>query len=87
MKKEICKKCEYYSAYYQKHIYSFERLKYGVCSFHKKPIKEFDECENFKCHEKREKRKDSFLLIQLEHCLFDIHNISQILTENFHDSQ
>ncbi|MCL2255295.1 MAG: hypothetical protein FWC11_00360 [Firmicutes bacterium] len=82
MKKEICKKCEHYSAYYKKHICSFSPLRHGTCSLHKKSIEEFETCKNFKCNKSKEKRKGEFLLTRLENCLLDIHLISQILKEN-----
>ncbi|MCL2861474.1 MAG: hypothetical protein FWE22_03585 [Firmicutes bacterium] len=86
MKKSICKNCTHYSSYYKKWSSHFSRLNNGFCSKHQKQQIQFENCEDFKDNEKKEKMREKRLFTHLEHALESINCISQILKEKVDDS-
>jgi len=81
MKKEICKYCTHYTAYYKIHCTSYQRLTNGFCSKHQKPQIQSETCQNYKNNEQKQKRKEEQLLYTLEQALNWIIQIAQMLKE------
>ena len=81
MKKQICKNCTFYSAYYKKWSDCYGRLNNGYCSKHKKPQIQFENCGEYKSSEQKEKMRLERLYVSLERALISIDEITQILKE------
>ena len=85
MKKEVCKNCTYYSAYYKQWSSHYTRLDKGFCSKHQKIIKQYEICEDFKSNELKEKMREKRRMDALEQALISINEIAQILKEKQSD--
>jgi len=81
MKKQICKYCTHYSAYYKQWADGYGRLNNGFCAKHQKPQTQFETCEDYISREQKEKSMQERLLISLEQALTVINEIAEILKE------
>ena len=81
MKKEICKNCTHYAAYYQQRSDSYSRLNHGFCSKHERGQGQYGVCEVFKSNELKENRRQKRMLDSLESALTSINEIAQIIRE------
>lgn len=81
MKKEICKNCTFYCAYYVQFSSNYTRRNQGYCKNKNCPIKERETCENFKSNERLEKMRSKRLLTNLERASVAIDEMAQIIKE------
>jgi len=81
MKKNICKYCTFYTAYYEKFSSNFSRLSHGFCKKQNIPQLQFKTCDDFKSNEQKEKMREKRLFSHLEQSLISINAISHILKE------
>lgn len=81
MKKQICKNCAYYSAYYKKWSASFGELDHGHCDKLKNDTTRYDTCADFKSNERKELLRKERLLTALETTLSSVTEMAQILKE------
>lgn len=81
MKKQICKNCTFYTAFYKQWAGSYGRLNNGYCAKHDKPQIQFETCNIFQNNEQKERRREKVRLEYLEHALKAIIEIAQILQE------
>jgi len=86
MKKQICKKCTYYTAYYRRLSDCYIRLGNGYCTKHKKPQTQYETCEDYKNNEFKEQSREERLFVSLEQSLTSINEIAMILKEKYLDS-
>ena len=85
VKKNLCKNCNYYTAYYKKWGAYFGRMNNGFCAKHKKRQTQFEVCNEFRSNEQSEKRREEQLLNSLEQSLESVNQIAQILKEKYSD--
>lgn len=81
MKKERCKYCTFFTAYYRKEASGLCKSSYGFCKTHSKFINQFKNCEHYKSNEQKEKLQEQLRLEALDQALKSINEISQILKE------
>jgi len=79
MKKNKCKNCTHYSAYYKLLAVSFTKLNHGFCAKHKRPQAQKEICDDFNCNQQKEQLRERILFDALENALKSIDHITQIL--------
>lgn len=85
MKKEICKNCTYYAAYYKQWSEGYSKLNNDFCSKFQKPQSQFEYCTDFKSNEEKEEMRAERRLKSLDQALTSIIEIAQILKEKEKD--
>ena len=81
MRKQTCKYCRFYCAYYRKLSASFCSTLKGHCSKQNRLMKDNETCGNFVLNELKEKRNSMLLIYSLENTIASINQIAQILKE------
>ncbi len=80
-KNKACWNCYYYSAYYTKGYYSFQKKRFGCCNYTRQETNCQDACQHWKDNVQKEQTRRSSALRALLQICEDLAVVKQVLAD------